>query len=129
MGVVGCLGTPDRAWPLLTVYALGNILATLPLTPGGLGIVEGVMAPALVGFGIPAEIAVLGVIGWRLYQFWLPLPLGALAYLSLRLGPFDGDGARPGEDGLNGGGRWIPGFPAPCSGCPPDRVSAPGLQR
>lgn len=85
--LLAALGHPIGLGPLLTVYALGNILATLPLTPGGLGIVEGVMAPALVGFGIPAEIAVLGVIGWRLYQFWLPLPLGALAYLSLRLGP------------------------------------------
>lgn len=40
--------------PLLTVYGAGNILAILPLTPGGLGPVEGVMVPALLGFGTPA---------------------------------------------------------------------------
>ena len=74
--------------PLLTVYGLGNILAALPLTPGGLGLVEGVMVPALIGFGTPAGVALLGVIGWRLFQFWMPLPLGAAAYLSLRLGTF-----------------------------------------
>lgn len=74
--------------PLLTVYGVGSILAMLPLTPGGLGIVEGVMVPALIGFGTPAGIALLGVIGWRLIEFWLPIPLGALAYISLRLGVF-----------------------------------------
>ncbi|PYI64749.1 hypothetical protein CVV68_21030 [Arthrobacter livingstonensis] len=74
--------------PLLTVYGVGSILAMLPLTPGGLGIVEGVMVPALIGFGTPAGVALLGVIGWRLIEFWLPIPLGALAYASLRLGTF-----------------------------------------
>lgn len=72
--------------PLLTVYGVGNILATLPLTPGGLGLVEGVMVPALLGFGTPSGVALLGVIGWRLLQFWMPLPVGAAAYLSLALG-------------------------------------------
>ncbi|WP_261388269.1 lysylphosphatidylglycerol synthase transmembrane domain-containing protein [Arthrobacter alpinus] len=75
--------------PLLTVYGAGNILATLPLTPGGLGLVEGVMVPALLGFGTPAGVALLGVIGWRLLQFWMLLPLGAAAYLSLTLGTFE----------------------------------------
>jgi uncharacterized protein (TIRG00374 family) len=72
---------------ILTVYGLGSILAALPLTPGGLGIVEGVMVPAFVAFGAPAPIAVLGVIGWRLLEYWMPLPLAAAAYASLRLGP------------------------------------------
>jgi len=72
---------------ILTVYGLGTILAQLPLTPGGLGIVEGVMVPAFVAFGVPASIAVLGVIGWRLLEYWLPIPLSLVAYSSLRLGP------------------------------------------
>jgi uncharacterized protein (TIRG00374 family) len=74
--------------PLLTVYGVGSILAMLPLTPGGLGIVEGVMVPALIGFGTPSGVALLGVIAWRLVEFWLPIPLGAAAYASLRLGTF-----------------------------------------
>jgi len=72
---------------ILTVYGLGTILAQLPLTPGGIGIVEGVMVPAFVAFGAPASIAVLGVIGWRLLEYWMPLPLSLVAYTSLRLGP------------------------------------------
>jgi uncharacterized membrane protein YbhN (UPF0104 family) len=69
------------------VYGVGGILSLLPITPGGLGIVEGVLVPAAVAFGAPASTALLGVIGWRLLQYWLPIPLSLVAYLSLRLGP------------------------------------------
>jgi uncharacterized protein (TIRG00374 family) len=72
---------------LLTVYGLGSILAMLPLTPGGLGIVEGVMVPAFVAFGSPAAVAVLAVIGWRLLEYWMPIPLSVFAYSTLRFGP------------------------------------------
>ncbi len=71
---------------LLVGYGLAGILALLPLTPGGLGIVEGTLVSVLVGFGIPHANAVLGVITWRLAEFWMPIPLGAAAYLSLRTG-------------------------------------------
>jgi uncharacterized protein (TIRG00374 family) len=71
---------------LLVGYGLAGILALLPLTPGGLGIVEGTLVSVLVGFGTPHANAVLGVITWRLAEFWMPIPLGALTYLSLRTG-------------------------------------------
>ena len=72
---------------ILTVYGLGSIIAQLPLTPGGLGIVEGVMVPAFIAFGVSPADAVIGVLGWRLLEFWMPIPLAVLAYGSLRLGP------------------------------------------
>ncbi len=72
---------------LLTAYALGNLVALAPLTPGGLGLVEGVLVPALVGFGTPNSAAVLGVLSWRILNFWLPIPAGGLAWLWLRAGP------------------------------------------
>ena len=71
---------------LVVGYGLAGILALLPLTPGGLGIVEGTLVSVLVGFGTPHAHAVLGVITWRLAEFWLPIPLAALTYLSLRTG-------------------------------------------
>jgi len=71
---------------LLVAYGLANILAAIPLTPGGLGVVELTLSGALAGFGVPASIAYLSVIAWRLVNFWLPIPLGGLSYLSLRLG-------------------------------------------
>ena len=72
---------------LIVAFALANVLAAVPLTPGGLGVVEAVLTSALVGFGAPRGTAVLGVVVYRLVNFWLPIPIGGLSYLSLKLGP------------------------------------------
>ncbi len=40
---------------LLVAYGLANILAAIPLTPAGLGVVEATLIPTLVGFGVPAR--------------------------------------------------------------------------
>src|SRR5947209_6044742 len=77
-----------RAGPieLVVAYGLANVLAAIPVTPGGLGIVEGVLVPTLVGFGASRGIAILGVVAWRLVNFWLPIPVGTACYVSLRAG-------------------------------------------
>jgi uncharacterized protein (TIRG00374 family) len=72
---------------LLVSYGLAQVLAAIPLTPGGLGVVEATLTATLVGFGVPKGTAVLGVIAWRLFEFWIPIPVGGLAYLSFRLKP------------------------------------------
>lgn len=69
---------------LVVPYGIANVLAALPFTPGGLGIVEGFLIPALVGFSTPRGQAILGVLVWRFYQFLLPIPAGGVAYLTLR---------------------------------------------
>ena len=56
--------------------------------PGGLGIVEGVYIPTLVGFGLTRRVATLGVASYRLAQLWLPILLGGILYASLRVGPW-----------------------------------------
>lgn len=71
---------------LLVSYGLAFVIAAIPITPGGLGVVETVLTTTLVGFGTPRGIAILGVITYRLANFWLPIPIGAASYLSLRLG-------------------------------------------
>ena len=63
---------------LVLLAGLGAIVWAL------MGIVEGVMVPALIGFGVPHSAALLGVIGWRLFEYWLPIPVGGIAYASLR---------------------------------------------
>lgn len=68
---------------LLVAYGLGNVLAAIPITPGGLGITEAVLVTTLVGFGTARGIALLAVVAYRLVNFWLPIPIGAGAYLSL----------------------------------------------
>jgi hypothetical protein len=69
---------------LLVAYGLANILAVIPITPGGLGIIEGILIPALHGFGVPLYIAGPAVLGYRVVNFWLPIPAGGISYLSLR---------------------------------------------
>ena len=64
----------------LVAYGLANVLAVLPISPGGLGVVEAVLIPTLIGFGVPAAEAAVGVVAYRLISFWLPIPVGAVAY-------------------------------------------------
>jgi uncharacterized protein (TIRG00374 family) len=73
---------------LLVSFGLANLFAAIPITPGGLGIVESIYIPTLVAFGVPPGVAVIAVPLYRLAQYWLPTLLGGFAYLSLRLGPF-----------------------------------------
>jgi uncharacterized protein (TIRG00374 family) len=70
---------------VLVAYGLANILAVIPITPGGLGVVEVTVVSILTGFGVPVAAATAGVLCWRLVNFWLPIPFGGAAYLSLRL--------------------------------------------
>jgi len=72
---------------LVVAFGLANVLAAVPITPGGLGVVEPVLISSLVGFGVDRGTAAVAVITYRLAAFWLPIPLGALAYASLMVGP------------------------------------------
>lgn len=71
--------------PLAVAYAAANIASAIPLTPGGLGVIEVTLVAVSVGFGAPRATAVLAVLGYRIVNYWLPLIPGALAYLRLRL--------------------------------------------
>jgi hypothetical protein len=71
---------------VLVAYGLANILAVIPLTPGGLGVIEVTAISVMTGFGVASGAATAGVLSWRLVNFWLPIPFGGASYLSLRLG-------------------------------------------
>jgi hypothetical protein len=71
---------------VLVAYGLANILAFIPVTPSGLGVIELTLIAVLKGFGVPAGVAAAGVLSWRLVNFWLPIPFGGVSYLSLRVG-------------------------------------------
>lgn len=78
-------GAAPNPGGLITTYALVGLIALLPITPGGLGLVEGVAVPVLVSFGTPHDAALLGVLTWRLFGFWLPIPVAGATYLWLRV--------------------------------------------
>jgi uncharacterized protein (TIRG00374 family) len=81
---VAAFGHVVRPDELFIAYGIAFVLAAIPITPGGLGVVEVTLAALLVGFGTPRGTAGLGVATYRLVSFWLPIPLGAASYLSLR---------------------------------------------
>ena len=70
---------------LFAAYGIANVLGAIPVTPGGLGIIDTVTPVLLVGFGLTRSVATLGVLAWRLVNFWLPIPAGAIAYVSLKV--------------------------------------------
>jgi putative heme transporter len=64
-------------------YFIGMLGNTLPL-PGGIGGVDGGMIGAFTAFGVNVEVAVVSVLAYRAFAFWLPTLPGAVAYLQLR---------------------------------------------
>lgn len=72
---------------LVVAFGIANVLSSVPITPGGLGIVEGIYIPLLVGFGLGRSPATVGVLTYRVAQYWVPIVIGGFAYLSLRIGP------------------------------------------
>lgn len=62
----------------VVVVGLGvaNLVAALPLTPGGIGLVEAGLAGTFTAFGTPASISVVVVLAYRLLSFWLPVLAG-----------------------------------------------------
>ncbi|GAC1320774.1 MAG: YbhN family protein [Thermoleophilaceae bacterium] len=90
-GDVGCLAAAFAAvgarppWHgLLLAYCGAQLAALLPITPGGLGVVEGSLTLALVSFGGNQEKTVAAVLLYRLISFWGLVPSGAACYALLR---------------------------------------------
>jgi uncharacterized protein (TIRG00374 family) len=87
---VAAFGHYTNPIELFAAYGIANVAGALPLTPGGLGVVDSITPLLLVGFGVTRSVATLGVLGWRMVNFWLPIPTGAVAFLSLKVKPHEG---------------------------------------
>jgi uncharacterized membrane protein YbhN (UPF0104 family) len=75
-------GSPP-ATVIVMSYFIGMLGNILPL-PGGIGGVDGGMIGAFSAFGVPVQLAVVAVLAYRVFAFWLPTLPGAIAYLQLR---------------------------------------------
>jgi uncharacterized membrane protein YbhN (UPF0104 family) len=64
-------------------YFVGMFGNALPL-PGGIGGVDGGMIGAFAAFGVHVQVAIVSVLAYRAFAFWLPTIPGAAAYLQLR---------------------------------------------
>jgi hypothetical protein len=73
---------------LLVAFGLANLVAAIPVLPGGLGLMDATYLATLVPFGVPRSVAIAAIGTYRAAQYLLPIALGGLAYLSLRVGPW-----------------------------------------
>jgi putative heme transporter len=74
--------SPDKG-VIVMAYFVGWIANTLPL-PGGVGAVEGGLIGAFSAFGVPVQTAIVAVLAYRAFSFWLPTLPGGVAYIQLR---------------------------------------------
>lgn len=68
------VGVPWKG--LLLAYGAAQLAANLPITPGGLGVVEGSLTITLVAFGASEPSTVAVVLLYRIMSFWILLPVG-----------------------------------------------------
>jgi uncharacterized membrane protein YbhN (UPF0104 family) len=57
---------------------VAQIAENLPITPGGIGVVEGTLSLLLVAYGMPTDTAVAAVLLYRIISFWVLVPVGWL---------------------------------------------------
>jgi uncharacterized membrane protein YbhN (UPF0104 family) len=78
---LAAVGAEPRASLVLLAYTASQLLAMIPVTPGGLGFVEAGLTGLLALAGVDAADAALATLAYRLVSYWLPLPAGAVAAL------------------------------------------------
>jgi uncharacterized membrane protein YbhN (UPF0104 family) len=68
---------------VVAAYVLGALAANLPITPGGLGVVEGSITVALVAFGGAPSVMLAAVLLYRVVSYWIWIPIGWASYFGL----------------------------------------------
>ncbi|MDQ8045194.1 MAG: YbhN family protein [Solirubrobacteraceae bacterium] len=68
---------------ILMAYLIGQLGGLIPV-PGGIGGVDGGLVGAYVVYGVAAGPAFIAVLTYRVILFWLPLLVGAVAFLSIQ---------------------------------------------
>jgi uncharacterized protein (TIRG00374 family) len=80
LAALAAVGSYPRPSLVLLAFCGAQVLAQIPITPGGLGFVEAGLTAMLSLAGVDAGDAVLATFAYRLFSYWLPLPVGLGAY-------------------------------------------------
>jgi hypothetical protein len=80
-------GATVRPDALLVAFCAGNVMAAIPIMPGGLGQFDATLLTIMSSFGY-GGVATVALATYRIAQYVLPIPLGGGCYLTLRLGPW-----------------------------------------
>jgi putative heme transporter len=75
----------EAGWAeVLAVFAFARLVTAIPVTPGGLGVVEVALIAGLVAAGGDRAGVAAAVLVFRALTYVLPIPLGLLAYVFWR---------------------------------------------
>jgi uncharacterized protein (TIRG00374 family) len=66
---------------VLLAFVAAQLLAQIPVTPGGIGVVEAGLTATLALAGVRGGDAALATLAYRLVSYWLMLPAGLVAWL------------------------------------------------
>jgi uncharacterized membrane protein YbhN (UPF0104 family) len=69
---------------LIVVYLVASTVGSAAPTPGGLGAVEAALIGGLTATGVPVAAALTAVLAFRAVTFWLPAPIGWVAFVGLQ---------------------------------------------
>jgi len=81
LAALAAVGSTPRPAVVLLAFCAAQLLSQVPITPGGIGFVEAGLTVTLTLAGVPAGEAVLATFAYRLFSYWLPLPLGLVGLL------------------------------------------------
>ncbi|HZT66788.1 MAG TPA: YbhN family protein [Acidimicrobiales bacterium] len=96
--LIAAFGAVDAPVPwrgLLLAYGAAQLAANLPITPGGLGVVEGSLTIGLVAYGGSEPSTVAAVLLYRLVSFWGLVVLGWVVAGGLALAARRDEALRP----------------------------------
>jgi uncharacterized protein (TIRG00374 family) len=84
VAVVRAFGLPVAVTALAGLYLSVQVVRQIPLTPGGIGIIETALVTGLTAAGATAAPAAAAVLVYRLLSCWLLIPAGGVAAVMLR---------------------------------------------
>lgn len=108
--VASAFGLPVSLAQIGAVYLTVQVVRQLPLTPGGIGVIEVSLLAGLVSAGAGEAAAAATVLVYRLLSCWLIIPVGLLCWLGLRRpSPQHAVEDEPELVGQLGGGAFVTG--------------------
>jgi putative heme transporter len=82
---LAAVGDHTRLSLVLLAYVGAQLLGQIPITPGGLGIVEAGLTGMLAAAGVSAAAAAVATLAYRLVSYWLMLPAALAAWVVHRV--------------------------------------------
>jgi hypothetical protein len=84
ISAVIAVGGHASLWLVILAFFTAQLLGQIPLTPGGIGVVEAGLTATLVAAGLALPNATLATLAYRMFNYGLMLPAGLIAWIAHR---------------------------------------------